>query len=66
MLSRGAVTTHCNAAGGYAGRGSECSDAVLRFDPGSLEWQQVGRLQVARTYHGASVVSVADIREHCQ
>ena len=40
-------------------------DAILRFDPGSLAWAQVGVLAVGRAYHGMSVVTVRDIQDYC-
>ena len=40
-------------------------DSVLKFDPASLVWQQVGVMRQARSEHGISVVKVADIQDYC-
>ena len=49
-------------SGGY-GEGYEA--AVLRFDTARLEWAEVGEMAGARTKHGASIVSLEDIRDYC-
>ena len=40
-------------------------DNVLQFNPEDGSWTQVGQLQGARFYHGASVVNVDDIIDYC-
>ena len=49
--------------GGYDG--SDSHDSILQFNPDDGSWTQVGQLQTARHYHGASVVSVDDIIDYC-
>jgi len=49
--------------GGYDG--SDSHDSILQFNPEDGSWTQVGQLQTARHYHGASVVSVDDIIDYC-
>ena len=43
----------------------ESVDAILRFDPGTLAWAQVGVMAEGRAYHGMSVVTVRDIQDYC-
>ena len=43
----------------------ESVDAILRFDPASLAWAQVGVMVEGRAYHGMSVVTVRDIQDYC-
>merc|ERR1719300_2109085 len=40
-------------------------DEVIEFDPKSEEWSQVGRMMVARSSHGISIVSAKDIVDFC-
>ena len=43
----------------------EVTDAILQFDTDSLEWTQVGAMNVARYDHAMSVVNVSDVQEYC-
>ena len=38
---------------------------ILKFDPASLTWHQVGELAEARGYHGASVVRAEEVQQFC-
>ena len=39
----------------------EYLDTVLRFDPASLSWVEVGRLSLARAWHALAVVEAEDL-----
>ena len=43
----------------------EYHDSVLRFDPSSLQWQQVAAMARPRSHHAMSMVRVQDIQEYC-
>ena len=38
---------------------------ILKFDPATLSWSQVGQLNHARAGHGASVVRAEDVEQFC-
>ena len=38
---------------------------VLKFDPASLSWRQVGEMVQARSSHGASVVRAEEVEQFC-
>ena len=38
---------------------------VLKFDPASLSWSQVGEMAQARSSHGASVVRAEEVEQLC-
>ena len=39
--------------------------SILKFDPTSLSWNQIGRMTKTRAYHGVSVVRAADVEQFC-
>ena len=56
-------------SGGYDGAqdiapddGAWYLDTVLRFDPASLSWVEVGRLSLARAWHALAVVEAEDVK----
>ena len=53
-------------AGGYNYKTGVTYDTILKFDPISLVWTEVGRLRQARTMHAASVARLHDIKQYCQ
>ena len=53
-------------AGGYNYKTGVTYDTILKFDPISLVWTEVGRLRQARTMHAASVARLQDIKQYCQ
>ena len=44
----------------------ETYNTVLKFDPSSLAWTEVGRLRQPRVMHGASVARRQDLEQYCQ
>ena len=46
--------------------GSDYQDYVLQFNPDDESWTQVGKLKVARGWHGASLVQVEDVFDVCK
>ena len=38
---------------------------ILKFDPRTLSWSQVGEMDQGRGYHGASVVRAEDVEQFC-
>ena len=38
---------------------------ILKFDPATLSWSQVGDMVQARDSHGASVVRAEDVEPFC-
>ena len=47
---------------------SSCSyfyNDVLKFDPITLQWTNVGAMSEGRYGHGASVVKAVDVQEYC-
>ena len=53
-------------AGGYNYKTGLTYDTILKFDPISLVWTEVGRMRQPRTMHGASVARLQDIKQYCQ
>ena len=53
------------SGGQYSDEDMESVDAILRFDPGTLAWAQVGVMAEGRAYHGMSVVRARDIQDYC-
>ena len=56
-------------SGGYDGAqdtggsdGTHYLDTVLRFDPASLSWVEVGRLSLARAWHALAVVEAEEVK----
>ena len=50
-----------NTGGGYL----ETTASILKFDPRSLSWSEVGEMTQARFMHGASVVNAEDVGQYC-
>ena len=52
-------------AGGYNYKTGVTYDTILKFDPISLDWTEVGRMRQPRTMHGASVARLQDMEQYC-
>ena len=50
-----------NTGGGYL----ETTASILKFDPRSLSWSEVGEMTQPRFMHGASVVNAEDVGQYC-
>ena len=68
------VQMTCIDSGGWHWTGptstgcSSCSffyNDVLKFDPSSLQWTNVGAMSEGRYGHGVSVVKAEDVEEYC-
>ena len=51
-------------AGGYISTRTGLA-TILKFDPASLSWRQVGEMAQARGYHGASMVRAEEVQQFC-
>ena len=51
--------------GGYDSNGDE-RDEILRFDPNTSIWTEIGKLTSARFHHAVSMVSWEDFGQYCQ
>ena len=38
---------------------------ILKFDPSTLSWSQVGDMHEARAFHGASVIRAEEVEQFC-
>ena len=51
--------------GGHDGGYFATLATILKFDPASLSWRQVGEMVQARYLHGASVVRAEEVEQFC-
>ena len=58
------MSNYSDNAGGDAGSGGY-HNSILKFAPDTKSWTQVGELQSAHGYHGASVINVEDVIDYC-
>ena len=49
----------------WRGKPNKYVATILKFDPASLSWSQVGEMAKARAYHGASVVRAEEVERFC-
>ena len=40
-------------------------DIIWRFDADKEEWEEAGRMQVARYFHAVSTVPISDVIKYC-
>ena len=51
--------------GGYGTANLANLASILKFDPASLSWSQVGEMAQARRYHAASIVRAEEVEQFC-
>ena len=55
------INVFFNTGGSYL----DTTASILKFDPRSLSWSEVGEMAQARFMHGASVVSAEHVGQYC-
>ena len=55
-----------DSTGNWVGQTSGHKDTILRFEPSSLQWTEVGAMSRPRASHALSLVRAEEVQQYCQ
>ena len=55
-----------DSTGNWVGQTSGHKDTILKFEPSSLQWAEVGAMSRPRASHALSLVRAEEVEQYCQ